>query len=144
MTDYSTNQPATVKNKLIKTGTLTHQPNQQAGFRPKPSLLKQPLSSINTNYINNNNNNNYDRPQTFNRTRTLSSRQKNARINSNDFHLNLNDPLSDDALKSNVQIVLSNIQNALLNQQAKQDLTYQDRFQYLNIFGEHSHENIRF
>ncbi|CRL07013.1 CLUMA_CG019979, isoform A [Clunio marinus] len=138
MTDYSTNQPATVKNKLIKTGTLTHQPNQQAGFRPKPSLLKQPLSSINTNYINNNNNNNYDRPQTFNRTRTLSSRQKNARINSNDFHLNLNDPLSDDALKSNVQIVLSNIQNALLNQQAKQDLTYQDRFQYLNIFGEQS------
>lgn len=139
MTDYSTNQPA-VKSKLIKTGLLSQQPpHQQAGFKPKPSLLKQPLSSINTNYILNQNNcninNNYDRQQQFNRTRTL-SQQRNGR-NGNEAHLN--DGLSDDALKTNVQIVLNNLQNALLNQQkTHQDATYQDRFQYLNIFGEQS------
>lgn len=133
MNDYSTTQPA-VKSKLIKTGLLSQQPqHQQAGFKPKPSLLKQPLSSINTNYIiNQNNNNNYDRQQQFNRTRTF-GHQRNSRIG-NESHLN--DGLSDDALKSNVQIVLNNLQNALLNQQkTHQD---QDRFQYLNIFGEHS------
>lgn len=134
MTDYSTHQPAAVKSKLIKTGLLSYQPqHQQAGFKPKPSLLKQPLSSINTNYIVNTNNNNNDRQPQFNRTRTL---QRNARIG-NESHLN--DGLSDDALKSNVQIVLNNIQNALLNQQRNHhDTTYQDRFQYLNIFGEPS------
>lgn len=142
MSDYSTTQPAAVKSKLIKTGLLsTTQPqqHQQAGFKPKPSLLKQPLSSINTNYIlnqnNNNNNSNYDRQRT---TRTL-SHQRNGRVG-NELHLS--DGLSDDALKSNVQIVLNNIQNALLNQTVKnhqqQDVKYQDRFQYLNIFGEHS------
>lgn len=132
MTDYSTNQPA-VKSKLIKTGLLSQQPShQQAGFKPKPSLLKQPLSSINTNYILNQNNNNYERQQ---RTRILPN-QRNFRYG-NEVHLN--DGLSDDALKSNVQIVLNNLQNALLNQQkTQQDATYQDRFQYLNIFGEQS------
>lgn len=137
MTDYSTTQPAAVKSKLIKTGLLSHQPqHQQAGFKPKPSLLKQPLSSINTNYILNqsNCNNNYDRQQPFNRTRTI--QQRNGRVG-NELHLS--DGLSDDALKSNVQIVLNNIQNALLNQKkSQQDVKYQDRFQYLNIFGEHS------
>lgn len=141
MTDYSTNQPAAVKSKLIKTGLLSHQ-HQQAGFKPKPSLLKQPLSSINTNYIlnqninnNNNNINNYDRQQQFNRTRTL-PHHRNGRVG-NEFHLS--DELSEDALKSNVQIVLNNIQNALLNKQKNhQEATYQDRFQYLNIFGEQS------
>lgn len=137
MTDYSTNQPAAVKSKLIKTGLLSHQPShQQAGFKPKPSLLKQPLSSINTNYIlNQNNNNSYDRQQQFNRTRTF-SHQRNGRVG-NELHLS--DGLSDDALKSNVQIVLNNIQNALLNQKKnQQDVKFQDRFQYLNIFGEQS------
>lgn len=138
MSDYSTTQPATVKSKLIKTGFLSTQPQpQQAGFKPKPSLLKQPLSSINTNYILNqtNNNNNYDRQQA-NRTRTL-SHHRNGRVGT---ELHLSDGLSDDALKSNVQIVLNNIQNALLNQKKtnQQDAKYQDRFQYLNIFGEHS------
>lgn len=138
MTDYSNPQPAAVKSKLIKTGLLSHPQPQRAGFKPKPSLLKQPLSSINTNYILNQNtsNNNYDRQQQINRTRA-SSFQRNQRIG-NDSHLN-DESISDDALKSNVQIVLNNIQNALLNQQkAQQDLKYQDRFQYLNIFGEHS------
>lgn len=136
MNDYSTNQPAAVKSKLIKTGLPSHQsPRQQAGFKPKPSLLKQPLSSINTNYILNQNNNNYDRQQQFNRTRTF-THQRNGCFG-NELHLN--DGLSDDALKSNVQIVLNNIQNALLNQKKnQQNAKYQDRFQYLNIFGEHS------
>jgi hypothetical protein len=131
MSDHSTTQPA-VKSKLIKTGLLSQQTqHQQAGFKPKPSLLKQPLSSINTNYILNQNNNNYDRQQ----TRT-SCQPRNARVGA-DPHLN--DGLTDDALKSNVQIVLNNIQNALLNQRKGQkDVTYQDRFQYLNIFGEQS------
>lgn len=134
MTDYSTNQPA-VKSKLIKTGLLSQPPHQQAGFKPKPSLLKQPLSSINNNYIlsqnNSNINNNYERQQQLYRTRTLSS-QRNIR-NGNEAHL------SDDALKTNVQIVLNNLQNALLNQEkTHHDATYQDRFQYLNIFGEQS------
>lgn len=139
MTDYSTNQPAAVKSKLIKTGLLSHQlqQHQQAGFKPKPSLLKQPLSSINTNYIlnqNNCNNNNYDRQQQFNRTRTI--QQRSGRVG-NESHLS--NGLSDDALKSNVQIVLNNIQNALLNQKkCQQDVKYQDRFQYLNIFGDQS------
>lgn len=130
MSDYSTTQPAAVKSKLIKTGLLS----QQAGFKPKPSLLKQPLSSINTNYILNQNNN-YERQQPFSRTRTLP--QRNGRV---DSELHLSDGLSDESLKSNVQIVLNNIQNALLNQKKKnhQDSTYQDRFQYLNIFGEQS------
>lgn len=136
MTDYSTKQPAAVKSKLIKTGLLSHQPpHQQAGFKPKPSLLKQPLSSINTNYILNQNNNNinYDRQQQFNRTRTLSHQRCVGK------ELHLSDGLTDDALKSNVQIVLNNIQNALLNNKKdQQDVKYQDRFQYLNIFGEHS------
>jgi hypothetical protein len=132
MTDYSTNQPA-VKSKLIKTGLLSQPTHQQAGFKPKPSLLKQPLSSINNNYILNQNNcninNNYERQQQLYRTRTVSG-QRSAR---NEAHL------SDDALKSNVQIVLNNLQNALLNQQkTQQDAKYQDRFQYLNIFGEQS------
>ena len=141
MTDFSTNQPAAVKSKLIKTGFSSQQPtHQQAGFKPKPSLLKQPLSSINTNYIlnqNNNiiNNNNYDRQQQFNRSRTL-SHQRNGHVG-NELHLS--DGLTDDSLKSNVQIVLNNIQNALLNQKKnQQDIKYQDRFQYLNIFGEQS------
>lgn len=133
MSDYSTTQPATVKSKLIKTGLLTQQTNpQQIGFQSKPSVLKQPLSSLNTN------NNNYVSQQQINRTRIL-SQSKNVR-NGNESHLNAE--LSDDALKSNVQIVLNNIQNALLNQQQRkdthQDLTYQDRFQYLNIFGGNS------
>lgn len=135
MNDFSTNQPAAVKSKLIKTGLLSHQPqHQQAGFKPKPSLLKQPLSSINTNYILNENNNcNYDRH--FNRTRTF-LHQRNGRVGD---ELHLSDGLSDDALKTNVQIVLNNIQNALLNQKkSQQDLKCQDRFQYLNIFGENS------
>ena len=138
MTDYSINQPA-VKSKLIKTGLLSQPLHQQAGFKPKPSLLKQPLSSINTNYILNQNNcnvnNNYERQQQLYRTRTLSS-QRNAR-NGNEAHLS--DGLSDDALKTNVQIVLNNLQNALLKQEkTHHDTTYQDRFQYLNIFGEQS------
>lgn len=135
MSDYSTTQPATVKSKLIKTGFLSTQPqHQQAGFKPKPSLLKQPLSSINTNYILNQNNN-YDRQPQVNRTRTLSY-HRNGRVG-NELHLS--DGLSDDALKSNVQIVLNNIQNALLIQKkTQQDAQHQDRFEYLNIFGEHS------
>lgn len=134
MSDYSPNQPAAVKSKLIKTGLLSQQ-HQQAGFKPKPSLLKQPLSSINSNYILNQNinNNNYESP--FNRTRTLS--QHCAGRTGNDLHLS--DGLSDESLKNNVQIVLNNIQNALLNQKKSQlDTSYQDRFQYLNIFGEQS------
>lgn len=136
MSDYSTNQPAPVKSKLIKTGSLLSQPShQQAGFRPKPSLLKQPLSSINTNYILNQNNNNYDRQQQFNRTTRTLSHHRNARIGNES---QLSEGLTDDALKSNVQIVLNNIQNALLKQKTHQEPKYQDRFEYLNIFGDQS------
>lgn len=134
MTDNSTHRPATVKNtKLIKTGLLSHQQQpQQAGFQQKPSLLKQPLSSLNTNYVlnsqnnNSNNNNNYYYDQKH-------VQQKKHDLNN----------FTDDALKNDVQIVLNNIQNALLNQHKNQQQHqhhqqqeyYQDQFQYLNIFG---------
>lgn len=138
MTDNSTQRPATVKNtKLIKTGLLSQQQHhQQSGFLQKPSLLKQPLSSLNTNYIldsqnNNCNNNNhnfyYDQKHVHQKRQSLSHELKD---------------LTEDALKNNVQIVLNNIQNALLNQQQQQQQNqqdyYQDQFQYLNIFNNHS------
>lgn len=135
MTDNSTSQPATV-NKLIKTGLLSH--HQQSGFQPKPSLLKQPLSSLNTNHILNNNQNNnycYDKSNCCNQQPKPAPRNVNAKVEQ---------PLSlgEDALKNDIQIVLNNIQNALLNQQKlrqqqQQDQFYQhqDRFKHLNIFG---------
>jgi len=136
MTDNSTQRPATVKNtKLIKTGLLSQQQHhQQAGFLQKPSLLKQPLSSLNTNYIlnnQNNNNNYYDQKHVYQKRQPLCHELKD---------------LTEDALKNNVQIVLNNIQNALLNQQQQQEQQqqqdyYQDQFQYLNIFGSHSPPN---
>jgi hypothetical protein len=123
MTDNSTNQPAAVKSKLIKTGLLSHQQQQQA------SLLKQPLSSLNTNHniLNNQNNNNHYYEQQQQQHFLQARRQQRHDLNN----------ISDDALKSDVQIVLNNIQNALLNQQKQQQQQdfYQDRFQYLNIFG---------
>lgn len=131
MTDNSTKRPAAVKNtKLIKTGLLSQQQPQQAGFTQKPSLLKQPLSSLNTNYILNNQNNNnnyyYDQHHVYQKRPANCHELKE---------------FTDDALKNDVQIVLNNIQNALLNQQKNhqhpQD-NYQDQFQYLNIFGSHS------
>lgn len=131
MTDNSTNQPAAVKNKLIKTGLLSQ---QQAGLQPKASLLKQPLSTLNThnNQNNINNNNYYYEQQHYLQAKALQQQQRRH---------DLNNP-TDDALKSDVQIVLNNIQNALLNQQKqqqqKQQDYYQDRFQYLNIFGAQS------
>lgn len=144
MTDYS-NKPA--NTKLSKTGLLSHhqQQQQQLGYHTKPALLKQPLSSINTNYntLNTCNNNNNvpahvpQQQQHFNRTRTLQQQQRNARnLNGSDIEL------SDDSLKSNVQIVLKNIQNALLLNSKKEQQQYQqentnynqDCFHYLNIF----------
>jgi hypothetical protein len=128
MTDNSTSQPATV-NKLIKTGLLSPH-HQQSGFQPKPSLLKQPLSSLNTNQINNQNKSSYCYQQS-----KPAPRNVNAKVEQ---------PLSlgEDALKNDIQIVLNNIQNALLNQQKlrqqqHQDQFYQhqDRFKHLNIFG---------
>jgi hypothetical protein len=156
MTDYSRTNPAAIKQKLIKTGLLSQNQlspqHQQAGFKPKPSLLKQPLSSINSNYIlnrNNVNNNNYDlphhqQPQQIYRGKTLSS--ANQRV-SGDLHLN--ESLSSEALKTNVQIVLKNLQNALINSQDslnQSTSSLQDRFQFLNIFSssdERSSENNR-
>lgn len=140
MTDNSTNQPATVKSKLIKTGLLSPHHQQQAGFQPKPSpLLKQPLSSLNTNHLNQNNNNNYyyEKPNNpcCNQSKPL---QRNVL---GDRNVNAEQQLTDDALKNDIQIVLNNIQNALLNQQKvrqqQQDQFYQhqDRFKHLNIFG---------
>jgi uncharacterized protein YjiS (DUF1127 family) len=130
MTDNSTNQPAAVKSKLIKTGLLSQQ--QQASFQPKaPSLLKQPLSSLNNNILNAQNNNNYYYDQQhYLQAKALQQQQQ--RQQRHDLN-----KLSDDALKSDVQIVLNNIQNALLNQQKQQQQQelQQDRFQYLNIFG---------
>lgn len=134
MTDISTNQPATVKNKLIKTGLLSSPHHQQsAGFvTPKPSsLLKQPLGSVNTNNIlNNQQNNNY-----------YYEKQNHQSPSKCNLHFE-REKLSDDALKNDVQIVLNNIQNAILNQQKnrqqqQQDRFYQhqDRFKFLNIFG---------
>lgn len=133
MTDNSNHRPATVKNtKLIKTGLLSQ--HQQAGFQQKPSLLKQPLSSLNTNYILNNNQNNHSNNNCY-------YDQKHAHQKRQGNYHDLKD-LSDDALKNDVQIVLNNIQNALLNQQKNQQQQqpdhYQDQFQYLNIFGSHS------
>ncbi|KAG5672774.1 hypothetical protein PVAND_002869 [Polypedilum vanderplanki] len=131
MTDNSTNQPAAVKNKLIKIGLLSHhQQQQQAVTQPKASLLKQPLSSLNTNnnILNTQNNNYYYDQQHYLQAKAQPQQQRQHRHNLND--------LSDDALKSDVQIVLNNIQNAILNQQKQQQQEfYQDRFQYLNIFG---------
>lgn len=133
MTDISTNQPATVKSKLIKTGLLSSPHHQQsAGFASKPTqLLKQPLGSVNTNNIlSNNQNNNY-----------YYDKQNCHQSKCNVVHFE-RDQLSDDTLKSDVQIVLNNIQNAVLNQQKnrqqqQQDRFYQhqDRFKFLNIFG---------
>lgn len=131
MTDISTNQPATVKNKLIKTGFLSQQ-QQSAGFVPsKPSpLLKQPLGSVNTN-LNNQNNNYYYEKQ--------NCHHQGSKCNG---HFDHREKLSDDALKSDVQIVLNNIQNAILNQQKNRQqqqqerfYQHQDRFKFLNIFG---------
>ncbi|KAL7022436.1 hypothetical protein ACKWTF_012241 [Chironomus riparius] len=131
MTDNSTQRPATVKNtKLIKTGLLSQQ-QQQSGFLQKPPLLKQPLSSLNTNYILNNQNNNntnfyYDQKHVHQKRQPSCDKLKD---------------LTENALKNNVQIVLNNIQNDLLNQQQQQQNQqdyYQDQFQYLNIFGNHS------
>lgn len=144
MTDYSRTSPAIINQKLIKTGLLSQQNQQlsspqhqqQAGFKPKPSLLKQPLSSINSNYILNRNNNNYDlphQPQQIYRGRTLSTVGQRV---SGDLHLN--ESLSSEALKTNVQIVLKNLQNALINSQDSLNhsstSSLQDRFQFLNIF----------
>jgi hypothetical protein len=146
MTDYSRTSPAVIKQKLIKTGLLSqHQlspQHQQAGFKPKPSLLKQPLSSINSNYISNrNNNNNYDLPpQQIYRGRTLSS--VGQRVSGD---LNLNESLSSEALKTNVQIVLQNLQNALINSQDslnQSTSSSQDRFQFLNIFSSSNERSI--
>lgn len=135
MTDYSINQPAAVKTKLIKTGLLSQQ-HQQAGFKPKPSLLKQPLSSTSkSNILNQSINNNYERQSPFIQTRTL-SQHWTGRV---DKKLHLSDDLNDESLNSNVEIVLKNINTALVNQKKSSlDASYQDRFQYLNIFGEQS------
>lgn len=128
MTDISTNQPATVKNKLIKTGLLSSPHHQQsAGFASK---LKQPLGSTNANnnILNNQNNNYYHEKQNC---------QQAPKCN---LHFDRNQ-LSDDVLKNDVQIVLNNIQNAILSQQKtrqqQQEKFYQhqDRFKFLNIFG---------
>lgn len=147
MTDNSTNQPATVKSKLIKTGLLSPHHHQQAGFQPKPSpLLKQPLSSLNTNHLNQNNNNNnnyyYEKP---NNPCCYQSKPVQRNVLSDRNVKAEQHQLSDDALKNDIQIVLNNIQNALLNQQKvrqqqqqqQQDQFYQhqDRFKHLNIFG---------
>lgn len=148
MNDYPTpNNPAFIKQKLIKTGLLSsHQPSspqhRQSSFRPKPPLLKQPLSSINSNYVLNNqniNNNNYDlhhHQQQINRGRTLSSAGQRL---SGDLDLNSNS-LSSEALKRNVQIVLKNLQDALINSQdsLNQSSTFNDRLQFLNIFSSSS------
>lgn len=150
MNDYSTtHNPAIIKQKLIKTGLLSsHQPqspqHRQTGFRPKPPLLKQPLSSINSNYILNNraniNNNNYDFQQHVTRGRTsLSTGQRL----SGDLDVNT-ESLSSEALKTNVQIVLKNLQDALVNSQdsLNQSSTFQDRFQFLNIFSSSDDRSI--
>lgn len=145
MNDYSTkHNPAFIKQKLIKTGLLSsHQPpspqHRQTGLRPKQPLLKQPLSSINSNYIlnnrnniaNNNNSINYDF-QPINRGRTLSSAGQRL---SGDLDLNT-ESLSSEALKTNVQIVLKNLQDALVNSQdtLNQSSAFQEHLQFLNIF----------
>lgn len=118
MTEYS-NKPAT--NKLTKTGLYqtqhnhnnNHQPQSPHHQKSKASLLKHPLA-VNS-------------PQKQNRTKTV--HQKNQR---NVGTISAAD-LSDESLKTNVQIVLNNINNALKEplQQRYQSLANNN----LNIFG---------
>lgn len=75
-----------------------------------PRHLKQPLSTLDTNFSNacNNNNVSHKRP--------------------------LKTDLNDDALKTNVQIVLQNINNALLTQKQPTQKELKPRHNNLNIF----------